>query len=163
MSAADARTTATNADLSATVSAADIAGTFAVDASVINPNTQVTKAAKNTFGYASKTLTNGRVILNYVDNNTVKFNTEILRGQDLYFYNVNLNRANNVAVSTATLGAIETSNKADKAGSWVFVREYDGAPVCVVVYTYNNPVAVDVETDSNNADFGALNGAVEAQ
>ncbi len=163
MSAADARTTATNADLSATVSAADIAGTFAVDASVINPNTQVTKAAKNTFGYASKTLTNGRVILNYVDNNTVKFNTEILRGQDLYFYNVNLNRANNVAVSTASLGAIETSNKADKAGSWVFVREYDGAPVCVVVYTYNNTVAVDVETDSNNADFGALNGAVEAQ
>jgi hypothetical protein len=148
MSAKDARATVAAAD----TAAGSIAGTFAVDAKVTNA-AGVVKNAYNTFGYASKIQPNNRVVLNYVDGGALKYSSAILRGQDIHFYTVNINRGDMTAVNVGGFGDIAATNKLNKAGSWVFVREYDGNAVAVVIYTKDNAKDATANIDLNTGAF----------
>lgn len=106
----------------------------------------------NTFAYVSKTLSNNRAIINWEDSG-YQNDTVTLRGQDLNFYVVNVNRDGNFSVNTGSFSDLEASNKADKAGSWAYIRTVDGAPVAVVIYSYTNRFAVSVDRDGVVADI----------
>ncbi len=91
-----------------------------------------------------------------------------MNGKDISFYEVNRGRTPNT-YAVASFGDIVTEDRASivdgtkRTSNWVYVREYDGVVMDVVIYTATNPYAtadVTIKLDgAGNATVAAEKGA----
>jgi len=95
---------------------------------------------KEMFGLVAKTRSGNRATIDFLDDT---FEEITLKGSDLNFYTVNLNRSTPI-VNTAAWSAVKAELRAEKVGSYAYVRYYDDAPVAVVIYNITNEAAIEI-------------------
>ncbi len=123
---------------------------------LIGVNDEAGEYSRHIFGFAQKRKTGGQMILaeNWVEGADVLVDEEgddlsiMLAANGASFYEVNLLRTPN-AYSVSKYASIKTESRpsiaegTQRISNWLFVREYDGVVIDVVIYTTANPVPVE--------------------
>ncbi len=121
---------------------------------------------RNIFGFAQKRKTGGQLVIAEswyegaaaLDDDGSDMSL-LMTGKDVSFYEVNLLRTPN-SYAVSSYGEIETESRVstaskDRVSNWVYVREYDGAVMDVVIYTAENPTEAEWEAATSTDDSGS--------
>jgi len=125
-------------DKAEVIMSVDVAKAAATDSSLVFEEGDAEEAYEY-FGLATKKETNNRVTINGA--------VRTLRGADLNYYTVNINRtpANVATGSLGDISATTASTRTGKVASFVYVREYEDVPVAAVIYqvTYDEDIQAE--------------------